>query len=173
MPKKSKKREAKRGKKEVKKAEKPEKKRGFFRTLLRMFIRFIMGLLVTAVLLGVAAFLFYSFYPIKTMAICVNNTATVTSLSCASDAECMEGLLTQQEGMPDIMQQFMKSTFGDLIKCKAGKCEVRAPRGLDTPVECAADEEAMTIKITASKIIPPATAIEFIKQFILTGKLPF
>jgi len=174
-----KKKEKKEGIEEAKE-EKLEKKpkRGFFRALFRIFFKFVIGVIITAAILAIAGFFIYSYYPIKTIDVCINKTATMTPFSCGSDNECSDAIFSQQQGMPDFIKQFMKSTFSDLnlIRCVNNTCEIRMPRGLDLSkpvVQCTEDEESRVIEITARKIVPPETLISFIKQFIQTGQLPF
>jgi len=163
--------------KKGRKEEKPQKKgffARFFGFLLRLFIKFLIGVLISTVILAIAGFLLYNYYPIKTMNVCVNNTPTVTQFSCTSDSECAGKIFSQDQKTPEFVRNFMKTTFSDLVKCTNNKCEVRMPRGFDQPEgECLPGEEARKLEITARKIIPPETLISAIKQFIATGKMPF
>ena len=169
---------AKKNKREKQKSEKLVKKRGFFGALFHLIFKLIMffikGFLVSLLVAGVVGFFIYNYYPIKTFDLCVNKTATVSSIDCTSNSECLTRFMNQpQNQMPDIVKNFISKFMSEFVSCNK-KCEVRMPRGFDQPAgACGADEEPRQLKLYIKDLVPPEQIIPMFQQFITTGKLPF
>ena len=91
----------------------------------------------------------------------------------------------------EVMGNFINAASKDIIKCIDKECMMRGSGNFDDLMssgenkECSADEEKKEIKITISKVIPPAKLFKFtwsiltdseirsmIKEFIKTKQLP-
>lgn len=154
-----------------KKENKPEKK-GFFSRLSRFILKLIIVILVIAVILSIAGYIVYSYYPVKTLSLCINDTAQKTPLNCTSDSGCMDSLINQQnhsQEVPEILKPLFRANLQEIFKCANNLCEVNMIRVSD---QCLANERLKTIRITVKSIIPPSMALSLIRQIISTRQLP-
>ena len=145
------------------------KKKNFGKKLLK----FIIIVLVIAAIVAIAGYLLYSFYPVKTLSFCIENTPQKTPLNCTSDLSCMDSLLNQQnsggQGVPEIFKPLFTANLQETIKCVNNLCDVYMIR---ESIQCLANENLKTIKITIKSVIPPSMALGLIKQIISTTQLP-
>lgn len=152
---------------------------------LRIFIFIVVGIILAII----GAVLFYNFFPIKTAVFCVGASEKMP-LQCTADSECVTGVfdMIKQEGASqqnksgqitsgmDLISGFLNTIFKDAVYCSEGFCNVKKVRGIEeifssAPIQCTADEEQRTVKITPKMIFPPSTIMNIIKEFASTGKV--
>jgi len=184
---------------EKEKEQKIEKKRplflriffGFFKSIFKLLLILLIIILVLVVFAGIAGFLLYNFFTIKTADLCVGEDIEMLNISCQSNSDCIGNVFESiktggreaesttgkniGEGI-DIIQGLLKNVLKEAAVCSNNLCQIKRVRGIkeafqNEKIECLENEQKTSIKITPKMIFPPESIINIIKEFISTGNI--
>jgi len=188
-----------RKKKAAEKEQKIEKKKpfflkiffGFFKQIFKFLLILLIIIIVLIVLAGIAGFLIYNFFTIKTADLCVGEDIEMLNISCQSNNDCIGNVFESiktggreaesttgkniGEGI-DIVQGLLKNILKEAAVCSNNLCQIKRVRGIkeafqNEKIECLENEQKTSIKITPKMIFPPNNIIDIIKEFVYTGKV--
>jgi len=189
----------KKKKAEKEKEQKTEKKRhlilrmffGFFKLISKFLLTILIIIMVLIVLAGLAGFLLYNFFTIKTADLCVGEDIEMLNISCHSDSDCISNVFESiktggreaesttgkniGEGI-DIVQGLLKNVLKEAAVCSNNLCQIKRVRGIkeafqNEKIKCLENEQKTSIKLTPKMIFPPKDIVNIIKEFVYTGKI--